>query len=186
MKLLWNTSTTNHISAYTCCSTDLPVLLHRQTTAVSKLISTTTDILQLLRVGASSNQTQLCWPLHCRDKSGFTVKHIRKKMKSQEKRCLNRAYWNSKTKCWVVCVCSSLSQERRKKSHSLLSEDKNDHNTENQLPSHTYGAMERICILGAQEDKHRDRAKKQTVPTSLQTAHTPDSSLQHLRARLPL
>lgn len=85
-------------------------------------------------------------------------------MKSQEKRCLNRAYWNSKSKCWVVCMCSSLSQERRKKSHSLLSEDKNDHNTENQLPSHTYGAMERICILGAQEDKHRDGGESRQCP----------------------
>lgn len=41
---------------------------------------------------------------------------------------------------------------------------------ENELSSHRSGAMEQICILGAQEGKHRD---KQTVPTSIQTAHTP-------------
>ena len=33
--------------------------------------------------------------------------------------------------CVCVCVYASLPQERRKKSHSLLSEDKNDQNTEN-------------------------------------------------------
>jgi len=47
-------------------------------------------------------------------------------------------------------------------------------------PHAHFGAMKRICVLGAQEDKHRDRGKKQTVLTSLQTAHTPsDSFSQH-------
>lgn len=38
------------------------------------------------------------------------------------------------------------------------------------LPSHTSGAMERICILGAQE-KHRGRGKAKGT-TSLERDHT--------------
>lgn len=68
-------------------------------------------------------------------------------------------------------VGCSLSQERGKKSLSLLSEDEDDWNMEYYFPSHTSGAMEIICILGAQEDKHRDGEKAKS--TSLQRGHTP-------------
>lgn len=134
-------------------------------TVVSKLTSNTTDTFQLLRAGASSNQ--LCWPLHHRDTSGFTGK----KLKSQEKRFLIELIIGIPKLGQGMCVSCSLSQERRKKSLSLLSEDEDDWHMEYYLPSHTSGAIERICILGAQEEKQRDRGKAESA-SSLQRAPT--------------
>lgn len=39
------------------------------------------------------------------------------------------------------------------------------------ITSHTFGAMERICILGAQEDKHRD-GESRTCHQPTESSHT--------------
>lgn len=39
------------------------------------------------------------------------------------------------------------------------------------ITSHTSGAVERICILEAQEDKHRDRGKQEVPPAYRELRH---------------
>lgn len=92
-----------------CCETPLRQIISVHTFAVADLPVLLQILLQflsrfLLTLTASSSseylltrQTEICWPLHCWDTSGFTVKHIRKQLKPQEKKMFRQS-WDSKSK----------------------------------------------------------------------------------------